>query len=98
MSGLLAVMANNVLILVFTVRTGVVAALLLLFTITFGLLELRLHLLVSFALAEAAGVRLMEGASPFLATIIAIGGGGRKLLQAGPAVLVELWIFLVALL
>ena len=98
MSGLFTIMANNVLIAVLIVGTRVVAALLLLVASTFGLLELRLHLLVSFAVTEAVGIRLMEGASPLLATIIAIGAGGRKLLQAGPAVLVELWIFLEALL
>ena len=98
MSGLLTIMANNVLIPVFTVGTRVVAALLLLVASTFGLLELRLPLLVSFAFTEAAGVRLMEGASPLLATIIAIGAGGRKLFQAGAAVRVELRVFLVALL
>ena len=98
MSGLFTVMANNVLIFVFTFITGLVAALLLLCTIAFGFVELRLYLLVSFAFSEATGVRLMDGAAPFLATVIAVEGGGRKLLQTSAAVLVELWVFFVALL
>ena len=99
---LFTVMANDIFIAVFSFIITVAAPLVLLLTITFGLFELRLHLLVSIAVTEAVSGGLMNGASPLfaaiIAAIIASGAGLGELLQAGTAVRVELWIFLVALL
>ena len=68
-------MTDPAFIFVVIVVAGLVAALALLFTIALGFLKLRLHLLVCLAFMKAVGVRFMDGAAPFLATIIAIGGG-----------------------
>ena len=99
---LFTVMANDIFIAVFSFIIAVAAPLVLLFTITFGLLELRLHLLVSIAVTEAMSIGLMDWASPLfaasIAAIIASGAVLGKLLQTGTAVRVELWIFFVALL
>ena len=40
----------------------------------------------------------MYRAAPFSIITLAMGGDGRKFLEAGIAVFVELWIFLVAFL
>ena len=102
MARLLAVMTNNIFIAVLAVVSTVAASLVLLLTITFGVLELRLHVLVSIALLEAMSIGLVDRAAPLFAAsfaaIVASEALEGKLLQTGTAVRVELWIFFVALL
>ena len=95
---LLAVMTNNIFIAVLAVVSTVAASLVLLLTITFGLLELRLHLFVSFAALEAMSVGLVDRTAPLFTAGLSVGGALGELLEAGAAVGVELRVLLIALL
>ena len=98
-SRFLAIMAYDIFIRIFTTfAIAFPAFLMLLFAILFGLLELRLHLLVSFAALEAMSVGLMDRTAPLFTAGLSVGGALGELLEAGAAVGVELRVLLIALL
>ena len=97
-ASLFTIMANNIPIVVFSFIIAVAAPLVLLLAITFCLLELRLHLLVSFAALEAMSVGLVDRTAPLFTAGIAVGAALGELLEAGAAVGVELRVLLIALL
>ena len=98
-SRFLAIMAYDIFIRIFTTfAISFPAFLMLLFAILFGLLELRLHLFISFAVLKAMSVGLMDGTAPLFTAGFAIGATLGELLEAGAAVGVELRVLLIALL
>ena len=98
-SRFLAIMAYDIFIRIFTTfAIAFPAFLMLLFAILFGLLELRLHLLVRFAVLEAMSVGLVDRTAPLFTAGLSVGGALGELLEAGAAVGVELRVLLIALL